>query len=255
MRPAGGPGSVCSEVVERVVVEVEALVRAERISRVGNRVGVRTDAGRGSVSPAGGANIAVRIGPAARVPGPGHVSGAELVADGLPSLGRKLEWVRRCRLVCRLDGVDSEVPTGHIRVGGWQSARLRQGFVRNWSGCRVKPVAGRHSIAGQYPMLRRGSVRIRRRRSGDEPLVVEERSAAGALEEIVRDRVVRVGGIMQVFVNGQGRGVVVTHGQPARVAAGDVAILLAVVELVLLLIKLVHDVAGAAAGKVVWAGN
>src|SRR5260370_31104295 len=137
MRPAGGPGSVCSEVVERVVVEVEALVRAERISRVGNRVGVRTDAGRGSVSPAGGANIAVRIGPAARVPGPGHVSGAELVADGLPSLGRKLEWVRRCRLVCRLAGVDSELPTCDNRDGGRQTAQLRQGVDSNRKGYRV----------------------------------------------------------------------------------------------------------------------
>src|SRR5258708_10507321 len=104
-------------------------------------------------------------------------------------------------------------------------------------------------------MLHRGSVRIRRRRSGDEPLVIEKRSTESAMEEIVRDRVMRVGRIMQVSIDGQGRGVVVTHGQPARVAAGDVAILLTVVELVLLLIKLVHDVAGAAARQVVWAGK
>src|SRR5260370_28391382 len=103
-------------------------------------------------------------------------------------------------------------------------------------------------------MLRRGSVRVRRRSSGEEPLVIEKRSAEGTLEEVVRDRVVRVGWIVQVFIDGQSRRVVVTHGQPDRVAPGDVTILPTVVELVLLLIELVRDVASAAAGQVVRAG-
>src|SRR4029453_1696300 len=48
------------------------------------------------------------------------------------------------------------------------------------------------------------------------------------------------------LVDGQGAGVVGAHGQPDGVAAGHIAVLAAVVELVLLLVEAVHQVAGAA---------
>ncbi len=78
--------------------------------------------------------------------------------------------------------------------------------------------------------------------------MVEERATEGRLEEPVGDDV--VGGALgvQVAVDRQRLGAVVTHGQPDRVRPGDVAVLHATVELVLLLVEPVDQVAGAAAG-------
>ncbi len=70
-----------------------------------------------------------------------------------------------------------------------------------------------------------------------------------ALEEVVGQHVVRGALAVQVVVDRQRAGVVVAHGQPDRVRAGDVAVLPAVVQLVLLLVEAVHQVAGAAAGQ------
>src|SRR5690349_1271834 len=53
---------------------------------------------------------------------------------------------------------------------------------------------------------------------------------------------------VQVRVDRQSTGVVEAHREPYRVAAGDVAVLRPAMELVLLLVEAMHDVAGAAAG-------
>src|SRR5207245_9342256 len=85
---------------------------------------------------------------------------------------------------------------------------------------------------------------------GDQPLVVEERSAERRLEEVVGDRVVRVAVTVQVRIDRQGGRVVVTHREADGVASGHVAVLIPIVQLVLLLVEAVDYVAGAAAGQV-----
>ena len=59
----------------------------------------------------------------------------------------------------------------------------------------------------------------------------------------------RVAVFVQVGVDRQEGGVVVAHREADRVAPGDVPVLLTAVELVLLLVELVHDVARASAGR------
>ena len=77
--------------------------------------------------------------------------------------------------------------------------------------------------------------------------MTQERPAECALEEVVGDHVVRCAGTVQVLVHRQLRRVVMAHRQAGGITAGGVAVLLAAVELVLLLIEAVHDVAGASA--------
>src|SRR5712671_6882375 len=81
-----------------------------------------------------------------------------------------------------------------------------------------------------------------RRRGRDQPLVVEERPAECALEEVVSNRVFRMVLLMEVLIDRKRLGAVVALRQSSRVATGGVAILLAIVELVLLLIEAVNDV-------------
>ncbi len=81
-----------------------------------------------------------------------------------------------------------------------------------------------------------------------QPLVVQERAAESALIEVVGDDVVRRAGAVEVGVDGQLGGVVVTHGRARGVAAGHVVILLAAIDLILLAVIAVEDVTGAAAG-------
>src|SRR5207249_7430267 len=85
---------------------------------------------------------------------------------------------------------------------------------------------------------------------GDQPLVVEERSTKGALEEVVGNRVFRMVFPMEILVDGKRLGVVVPLRQADGIATGGVAILPAAVQLVLLLVEAVHDVAGTAARQV-----
>src|SRR3954452_2249904 len=87
--------------------------------------------------------------------------------------------------------------------------------------------------------------RVDRRGGGDEPLVVEERATEGRLEEGVLDRVLRVSRAVQVLVDRQRLGVVDAHREAHGVAAGDIAVLFAAVELVLLMVEAVDDVSGA----------
>src|SRR5436190_3170241 len=80
-------------------------------------------------------------------------------------------------------------------------------------------------------------------------MMVQIKANERRLEEVVRDDVVRGPLAVQVAVDRQALGVVVAHRQPDRVAAGDIAVHQAAVQLVLLLVELVHQVAGAAAGR------
>src|SRR5205823_9617157 len=66
----GGARREAREVVERLVVELEQLVRAVRVHPGGERVRVGAGARRGAVRPAGAAHVAGRVVPAAGVPGP-----------------------------------------------------------------------------------------------------------------------------------------------------------------------------------------
>jgi len=79
--------------------------------------------------------------------------------------------------------------------------------------------------------------------------VVEERSAARSLEEVVGHGVPRVAGRVQVLVDRQAERAVVPHRKADRVAAGDVAVHFATVQLVLLLVEAVHEVACAPSGE------
>jgi hypothetical protein len=106
-------------------------------------------------------------------------------------------------------------------------------------------------VAG-YPAESRTAcwpVREQRRRRGDEVLVVEERATERRLEEPVGDHVVGSAVRVQVLVERQLGGVVVAHRHADRVAARDVAVLVPAVQLVLLLVEPVHQVARAPAGK------
>src|SRR5207248_3566094 len=84
----------------------------------------------------------------------------------------------------------------------------------------------------------------------DQPLVVEKRSTKSALEEVVGNRVFRMVFLVEVLVDGKRLGVVVALRQADGIATGGVAILPAAVQLILLLVEAVHDVAGAAACQV-----
>src|SRR3954454_9537575 len=77
--------------------------------------------------------------------------------------------------------------------------------------------------------------------------MVQERTTERRLEEVVCDDVLRRPGRVQVAVHGQPLGPVGAHGQADRVGAGHVAVLGTVVELVLLLVETVRQVARAPA--------
>jgi len=98
-------------------------------------------------------------------------------------------------------------------------------------------------------------VRPHRRLRCDEELVVEERSAKRCLEKVVRDGVVRVPILVEVGIDRKGAGVIDAHGQADCVAACHVPVLGSAVQLVLLLVELVHQVAGAAAGQPLTVGD
>src|SRR5258706_3418807 len=71
---------------------------------------------------------------------------------------------------------------------------------------------------------------------GNQPLVVEERATERRLEEVVGDGVPRRVIAMEVLVDRQCSGVVVTLGQPDGVASRRVAVHLSTVDLILVLV-------------------
>ena len=140
-------------------------------------------------------------------------------------------------------------PAGTVRVGG-----LRQRGVLRAGRRRVQRGPGGEAVRTDDRVQVVGAVvgdraRPGRRARGDQPLVVEERPAEGRLEEVVGDRVVRRVGRVQVLVDRQLGGVVGAHRQADGVTAGDVAVLPAAVDLVLLVVEAVHQVTRAAAGQ------
>src|SRR5437016_5764662 len=102
-------------------------------------------------------------------------------------------------------------------------ARLRPspmvGVVR--SGTRFPAVGSRPGRGGR----------------GDQPLVVEERAAEGALKEVVGHDVVGGVGPGQVLVEGQVLCAVEADGETGGVTAGHIAVLPSPVDLVLLLVE------------------
>src|ERR1700694_1167359 len=103
MRASRLPGCVIGVVVERLMVELEDLVRAIGVGRVCG--GVRVCARRPvAICPSGLSDFASGVGPATGVVGPANASGAEFVTDRRPRLRRQL-WTSLEGLERRLDGV------------------------------------------------------------------------------------------------------------------------------------------------------
>ena len=80
-----------------------------------------------------------------------------------------------------------------------------------------------------------------------EPEVVEERAAEGRVEEVVGHRV-----LLGQLALGHVGGVVVAHDQAGGVGPGDELVHLAAVDLVLLLVVAVDEVAGLLSGGTYW---
>src|ERR1700682_6092714 len=79
--------------------------------------------------------------------------------------------------------------------------------------------------------------------------MVEEGSTQGSLKELIRDRVLRMARLMQILVDRKVLRLVNAHGEAQGIATGDVAILRAAIELVLLLVVAVDQVFRAASRK------
>ena len=234
------------------MVELEHLVRAIGPDRVRRRIRIGADTRDCSVRPTRSTDIAVGVGPAARVPGPADAAGGELVTDRRAGLRRQLRRPLE-RLVRGLDRVDRVVAASAVRHR--RRAHLRQLAVQDRTGRGVQRRGGRHPVRVDDRVVRRRSAGPCRRRRRDQPLMVEVRAAKGGLEEIIRDRVVRMVPAVQVVVDRQGACVVVALRQAGGVAAGRVPVLPAFVELVLLRVEAVHDVPRAAARQVGRAGR
>src|SRR5713226_3365213 len=74
-------------VVERIVVELELLVRAKWIGRVRRRVRIRTRR-TVTIRPTGRADISVRVRPPTGVPSPTDIGRTQFVTNGDSRLGR-----------------------------------------------------------------------------------------------------------------------------------------------------------------------
>ena len=255
-RTIGGAGGVAREVVERLMVELEGRIGAERVLAVGGRdVRVRARAIRRAVRPARSGRVARRVVPAPRVPRPADAGIAHPIADvqgRVRVIGRRL-WSAEAalRLPRRLERIDRPVAAGEARDGRGKVARLGdvavdRGLVGPVERIRVVRAA-REPRGIEQRVLTGRRARPEERLGADQILVVEIRAAERPLEEVVGDHVLRSAASMEVLVDREGRRVVVAHDRPDRVAPGDVAVLLTAVELVLLLVELVDEVAGAAA--------
>ena len=152
-----------------------------------------------------------------------------------------------------LDGVDREVATGRRRSRPTEAVGTLLGelAVDDRTGGLVEGVGVvGHAVAVDDRVLAPPSAppdRVERRTRRDEPLVVEERAAERPLEEVVGQDVVRSARRVQVRVDRQLLGRVLTHRQADRVGPGDVAVGLAAVDLVLVLVEPVDQVGCAAA--------
>ena len=191
--------------------------------------------------------------PRAAIPGPVDALGREHVADVLVLLrrqrvragrvgaGRVVRILGEGRGVGRADGVHRP------EVGGQRGATLKLRLAVHRTGWRIvgelEPgVVGPAALGDGDVVLRRAGVgvRIERRLRGDEILVVEERTAEGAHEEVVAQREL-LGQAPQAQVH---RAVaVVAHDQRAGVAPGDEAVVAPAVDLHLVLVERVDQVA------------
>ena len=191
--------------------------------------------------------------PGPRVPGPVNVLFAQFVADMLMALWHQYAWqvglgivgtlgvADPGRPVRRRHGVDcktvrSKSAGTELRGAGHGAGR---GFVQRLQACTGRVIALQNSN------LRLGNrgirVRIERHRCADQVLVVKERTAKSPLEEVVAQyeftgyvpqtqRILRLG--------------VVAHGQAAGIPPGHELVVLAIVDLHLVLIEHMPQVAG-----------
>ena len=191
--------------------------------------------------------------PAAGVPGPVDVRLRQQVADGEMGLRRQCAWAVRVgelwlllvvterRRICRANGVDRP----EIR-----RERVGCGELRAALHCTGRRVVGqfrtdaRGIVALDHSDLefRRAPVRLRIERwlRRDQVLMVEERTAESAHEEVVAQGVLpRELPQLQVC-----RAVgIVTHHHRAGVAPGDEAIVPAAIDLQLVLVEAMHQIA------------
>src|SRR6266508_1239826 len=165
-----------------------------------------------------------RVSPAAREPGPRDALFAQPVADRRLRLLRDqlgcISDIRRMRRVDRKRGVDN------ITVG-------RDRAIFNHDAIRVE--LGDPAGRGIGPCRRAGA---------DQPDVIQERAAEGRVEEVIGHGVL-LGELAFRHIGS----IVVTHRQAAIIAPGHKLVHLAAVDLILLLIEAVDQVADLLIGR------
>ncbi len=159
-----------------------------------------------------------RVVPSARIPGPADAFLAEPVADGNAVLRRQqllgIGDLGRVRLIAGLDRID--------RIAVRRDRTVLQE--------RAVGVELRHHVGRRIGVFRRAGT--------DQIDVIEERAAEGAVEEVVGQRILlRIGPELGLA------GVVIAHDQPAGVRIEGELVHLAAVDLLLLLVEAVHQVA------------
>src|SRR5207248_451364 len=182
------------------------------------------------------------------VPCPVDPCTAQNVTDIGPVQWRQL-YPGSMRLVSGLNRIDCVVPARETRYRG--RADHRKLRIPYGSGRLIKLVIDRHAVRIHYRVDRSRCTGPSGRCCRYQPLVIKKGAAKCRLEKVVRDGVVRMSLAMQVGVDRQGARVVKAHTQADGVAARYVAILLAPVELILLLIEAVHEIARTAARKII----
>ncbi len=227
------------EIVERLVVFLE--VRPARI--VGRRLGL--------IAPVAFAAPGQGLTPAAGVPGPVDALGGQTIADGGVALRRQdggivglgEQGIGRIglgrRRIGRLHGVD-RVEVRRDRA----LDKMRRALESAGRRGRAQLQAIALGIAIQLGDRFRGRAliggRIKARAGSDQVLVVQERAAERAHEEVIAQGEV-AGDLPQAQID-----VVVAimaHDQGAAVAPGDEAVILAPVDLHLVLVEGVNQVA------------
>ena len=158
-----------------------------------------------------------RVLPAPRVPGPAHARLAQPVPDGGQGLRRHAALERD---IGRIRLIRAEGRVDHEAVG------------------RDLPVLDEHPVGVELGPDLRGRLPPHRRAGAHEPEMIEEGAAEGRVVETVEQREFsgqRPGGELGA--------VVVAHDQSCRVAPGHELVHPPAVDLVLLLVETVHEVA------------
>ena len=224
--PPGVAVENAREVVERLMVVLEQVVRAPRPVRRGHAGAVRVDVRVGAARRRRRGCRAVRPARAGRRRRRRSTSRPRTTPSRRrPRSARSpivgFVWARQqCaerarRLEDRLHRVDAVVAAGGRPFSGagsvatWrrsQSALGRPAWQRDRR--RVERLVRRHPVGVEHRVPRRVGAarragRVDRRGRRDQPLVVQERPAERGLEEVVLDRVVGMALVVQVLVDRQ----------------------------------------------------